>query len=294
MYILKNNLNNKYMKILKLFIAILLCLFSTTTNAQSQTESLTVPLSNPGKPYTLKIHNFSGMIKVTGYEGSDILINVTPGKDEENNEKDEERDDNRPEKGKGMKRISTSGTYELTAKEADNNVTVNTNNIEKVIDLDLKIPQNVKLEAGTVNEGEVIVENIKGEIDINNVNDNIKLSGITGSVMASTVSGDVEVSFLKVTPDVPMAFSTLSGEVEVTLPADIKATLKMKSDQGDIYSDFDIAAEKSAPEITEKKDKPKMYQIKKENWIIGKINGGGPELMFKTMSGDIYIKKSAK
>jgi hypothetical protein len=30
-----------------------------------------------------------------------------------------------------------------------------------------------------------------------------------------------------------------------------------------------------------------------ENWVYGKINAGGPELMMKTMNGNIYIKKQS-
>ena len=32
----------------------------------------------------------------------------------------------------------------------------------------------------------------------------------------------------------------MNGEIDVTLPADIKANLKMKIDHGDIYTDFDV------------------------------------------------------
>lgn len=267
---------------------LIIMLTNITIAAQdTQTESLTVPLSRPGEQYTLKVSSFSGMIKITGYEGKDIIISVTPGKDEENKE-DEGR---RPEAAKGMKKISSDRGYELTAKEADNIVTVNTNNINKVIDLELRIPQNVKLEAGTVKEGEVIVENLSGEMEIHNVADNIRLSGISGSVVANSVGGDVTVSFKSVKPDAPMAFSTISGDVNIELPANVKARVKMKSDHGEVYSDFDIEIDKTTAK-TEKASQPGLYQIKKDDWIYGKINGGGPEMMFKNLSGDIYLRKA--
>ncbi|HLN55043.1 MAG TPA: hypothetical protein VK207_03560 [Bacteroidales bacterium] len=267
-------------------ISLLVCI-----GASAQTENLTVPLSKPGEQYTLKVKNFSGLIKITGYDGKDVIINVTPGKDDDAEAEDE--DDQKPAAAKGMKRISADHGYEITAKEADNVVTVNTNNIEKVIDLELRIPRNVKLEAGTVNEGEVIIENAEGEFEVNNVNDNVKLTGISGSVVASSIAGDVFVSFQSVKPESTMAFSSLSGNVHVELPATTKARVKMKSDHGEVYSDFDIEVDKT-PAKTEKVSQPGMYQIKKDDWIYGKINGGGPEMMFKSLSGDIYLKKSAK
>jgi len=252
---------------------------------QSQSpEQLTVPLSSPGKAYSLKVHLVTGSINVKGYEGKDIVINVTPrGGDDEGSNAVEN----------GMKRISASGGYEVTAKEADNNVTVNTGNPNKPIDLELKIPQDVKLKIGTVNDGEINVENVTGELEVNNVNDKITLTGISGSVVANTVNGDINVTFKMVDPKAAMAFSTLNGDVNVTLPGDAKANLKLKSDNGDVYSDFDIDIDKT-PSKVDKTTEPGMYKIKKDDWVYGKINGGGPEMMMKNMQGNIYVKKSGK
>jgi hypothetical protein len=273
----------KKMKIAGL-VLLSLILVSRSFGQSGSSEQLTVPLSSPGKPYSLKVHLVTGSIKVTSYEGKDIIINVSPRSGGDEEKLDIEN---------GMKRISTSGGYEVTAKEADNTVTVNTGNPSKAVDLDLKIPQDVKLQLGTVNDGDVTVENVKGELEVNNVNDKITLSNISGSVVANTVNGDVNVTFKAVDPKAPMAFSTLNGDVSVTLPADTKANLKLKSDNGDVFSDFDIDIDKTPSKI-DKTTEPGMYKIKKDDWVYGKINGGGPEMMMKNMQGDIYVKKAAK
>jgi hypothetical protein len=274
------------MKRMKLAGFVLLGLIIVTTSfAQSgSNEQLTVPLSSPGKPYTLKAQLVFGSIKVVSYDGKDIIINVT------SRDKKEEKSnvDN-----KGMKRISTSGSYEVTAKEADNTVTVGTSNPNKAIDLELKIPQDVKLKLGTVNDGAIEVENVRGELEMNNVNGKINLTNISGSVVANTVNGNVTVTFNSVDPKAPMAFSTLNGDVKVTLPADSKANLKLKSDMGDILSDFDIEIDKTQSKI-DKSNEQGMYKIKKDDWVYGKINGGGPEMMMKNMHGNIYVKKGSK
>jgi hypothetical protein len=274
------------MKKMKIAVLIILSLFlgSNAFCQTGSTEQLTVPLSSPGKPYTLKVHLVTGSIKVTGYEGKDVIINVTPRA----NDDEESRSS-----VNGMKRISASGGYEVTAKEADNTVTVNTGNPNKALDLVLKIPQDVKLKVGTVNDGEVVVENLKGELEVNNVNDKISLTDISGSVVANTVNGDVTVTFNSIDPKASMAFSTLNGDIRVTLPGETKANLKLKSDNGDVYSDFDIDIDKTPSKI-DKVTEPGMYKIKKDDWIYGKINGGGPEMMMKNMQGDIYVKKTGK
>lgn len=276
------------MKNLKITGLVLLSLIIATISfgQSGSTEQLTVPLSSPGKPYTLKVQIVTGSIKVAGYDGKDIIINATPRKDDEEEEESKTNEN-------GMKRISSASGFEVTAKEADNTVTVNTGNPNKAVDLEFKIPQDVKLKVGTVNDGEIHVENVRGELEVTNVNEQITLSNISGSVVANTVNGDIVVTFIKLDTNAPMAFSTLNGDVKITLPADTKANLKLKSDNGEIFSDFDVSIDKT-PNKTDKISTPGMYKIKKEDWVYGKINGGGAEMLMKNMQGDIYIKKAGK
>jgi DUF4097 and DUF4098 domain-containing protein YvlB len=111
--------------------------------------------------------------------------------------------------------------------------------------------------------------------------------------VTNTVNGNITVIFTAVDPQASMAFTTLNGDVNVTFPAGTKANLKLKSDMGDVFSDFDIDIDKTQSK-TEKVNEPGLYKIKKEDWIYGKINGGGPEMIFKNMHGDIYVKKATK
>ncbi|MDD8016691.1 MAG: hypothetical protein PHX45_13505, partial [Acidobacteriota bacterium] len=85
----------------------------------------------------------------------------------------------------------------------------------------------------------------------------------------------------------------------VTLPADLKANVKMKSDQGEIYSDFDIAI-KPGPQKIEEGAEPSTerpgrldgkFHVSIEKYTYGAVNGGGPEISFSTFRGDIYIRK---
>ncbi|HEX2975481.1 MAG TPA: DUF4097 family beta strand repeat-containing protein [Bacteroidales bacterium] len=267
-------------------MVLLICVSGIGMAQKEDSETLTVPLSNPGKTYTLKVKLLSGDINVTGYDGNEIVINATPGAEE-----DEEVNDR--SETKGMKKISAGGGFEITAKEADNIITVNNGSLGRNIRLDIRVPQNGKLRLGTVNEGVVSVKNIKGEIEVDNVNDDIELENISGSAVANTISGEVIVSFSTVDPGASMAFSTLSGDINVTFPESVKANFKLKSDMGDVFSDFDIDIDKNQAK-TEKTTEPGLYKIKKDNWVSGKVNGGGPEIMFKSMSGDIYIRKAKK
>src|SRR6202000_1816219 len=125
---------------------------------------------------------------------------------------------------------------------------------------------------------------------INNVNGWIHCDGAAGSVVANTVNGDVIVGFKSVNPQAAMAFSTLNGKVDVTFPAALKAKVKLKAEQGDVFSDFDVAIEKGQTNVDKPKDSH-MYKIAIDDWVYGSVNGGGPEIMMKTTNGNVYLRK---
>ncbi|UFH54241.1 DUF4097 family beta strand repeat-containing protein [Spirosoma sp. KNUC1025] len=249
-------------------------------------EQLVVPLSDPGKPGTLRVNLINGSINVVGYNGKDVVIDIAASGVNRRNKRD---DDDRP--SNGMKRISTGNPFDVSAREKSNTVSVEANSVNQTVDLTIKVPQQFSLRIGTVNHGEISVENVSGELEVNNVNGAIELNNIAGSAIANTVNGAVKATFKSVNTDAPMAFSTLNGNVDVTFPASAKANVKLKSDRGDIFTDFDIDVDKSASKVN-RTSQNGMYRVAIDDWVQGKINGGGREIMMKNMNGNIYIRKA--
>ena len=257
--------------------------------AQSDTkEQLTVPLTDSGKPGFLEVGLIQGFIHVVGYSGKEVVIDAVAetGKNSRNNDHSTNRNTE-----SGMRRISTKNSFDLTAEEKNNRVKVHTSSINNPVNLTIKVPQRFSLKLNTVSQGDITVENVTGELEINNVSGPITLTNISGSVVAQTVSGDLKTTFREVNNNTPMAFSTLSGNVDVTFPASVKANVKLKSDNGDIFSDFDIDVDKSQPKTT-RTNQSGMYRVSVDDWVYGKINNGGPEVMMKNMQGNIYVRKS--
>ena len=255
---------------------------TTAPAAAPAPQELTVPLSEPGKPFTLEAKLFDGSITLQSYEGKDILIAIHTEKDDEKSDDDE---------GGGMKRIG-GGTLDFSAEEHDNAVSIHAPMSSKLKGITIKIPQgSTKIVLGTVENGDIEVKDVSGEIEISNVNGSISATGISGSVVANTVNGEIVVKFKSIDPKAPMAFSSVNGKIDILFPADIKADVKLKSDRGEMFSDFDIAVNKSQPKV-EKNTEDHYYSVKIEDWVYGKINGGGPEMMMKTMMGNIYIRKA--
>ena len=267
------------MKTLKYLTGVLLMLAGMSLFAQEEyREQIVVPLSNPGESGTLIVGLVNGSISILGYDGNEVIIDVrSVGSKKVTTDKSE-----------GLTKLSTA-SFELSATEKDNVVEIESDSWKRSIDLQIKVPQEFDLEVSTVNDGKLKIDNIIGKISAENVNGSIKMRSVSGSVLASTVNGEIEVLFNTVFPDDPMVFTTMNGDIEVTFPESLKASLKLKSDMGEIFTDFDIDITNTKPKVN-KTEESGTYKVTIEDWIYGTINGGGPEFTFKNYNGDIYIR----
>tara|TARA_R110000737_G_C14611721_1_gene491104 strand:- start:1363 stop:2211 length:849 start_codon:yes stop_codon:yes gene_type:complete len=279
----KNQNNWTMKKLIKLsFIGLLVAAISLPAKAQEgNKETIAIPLSSPGEKGKLEVGLVNGSINVDAYDGKDVIIEAVAGGGK--------NDDRGVVTPTGMKRIS-SNPMELEATEKGNTVKVSTNSWAVTMTLNIKVPKNFDLKLSTVNDGDIDVKGVTGAHEISNVNGEITMTQVGGSTVLNTVNGDIKVTLESVNPEAQMAFTTLNGDVDVTFPAAVKATAKMRSDRGDIFSDFDMVIEKSAPKV-DKSSSNGVYKVSIEDWVFGKINGGGKEYLFKTMQGDVYIRK---
>jgi hypothetical protein len=259
-------------------IALLLC-FSLASRAQ---EQVAIPLSNPDQPGTLDLGVVRGSITVTGYDGKEVIIRYGNG---------EREDDKKAVTQNGMRRIS-SGGIGFEATEDNNHVEIGGVSPMQDASFHISVPRRFSLNLSTVNGGEIRVENVTGEMELSNVNGEITLINVGGSAVANTVNGDITATFNSVTSGKPMAFSNLNGDIDVTFPANAAFTAKMKSEWGEIFTDFNMTINRTEQDRVSTSADSGTYKVTVNNWISGSINGGGPEYLFKSMRGDIYIRKN--
>jgi hypothetical protein len=260
--------------------------FACAVSALAQ-DRVSIPLSNPSQPATVKAHLVSGSITVTAGSGSQVVVESEAG-----------RRSSPPSPPRnvppGMRRLD-AGAQGFSAEEDHNVVTISADRFGGASNTNLiiQVPVNSSLELKTVNGGAISVTGISGDLDVENTNGSVELRNVSGAVVAHTVNGAVTVSFDRVTPNKPMSFSSLNGRVDVTLPADAKARLRLKTTNGAVYSDFDVKleADNSKPVIEDARGRGGKYRIRMDRGVFGSINGGGPEYLFQTMNGDILIHK---
>ena len=145
------------------------------------------------------------------------------------------------------------------------------------------------IEVKTYNDGDLMISNTQGDLTLTNYNGEITALNVSGSVVATTYNGGIKVTFDKVTDGTPMSYSTYNGDIDITLPSAVKATVKMKTEQGDIYSGFDVDFKSSGP--VQKKETTSGTKVIIDEWKRGDINGGGAEIAMRNYNGDIILRK---
>ena len=251
--------------------------------AQDAANRFSVPFSDPSRPGVVSGSMNNSCFDVEGYDGKDVVIETRGAGDHERH--------GVPRGAEGLKRIEPTGLG-LTVEEDSNTIHIHSDSNHGG-DLMVRVPYNTSLKLKCLNGGNITVHHVNGDLELENLNGAVTAANVSGSVLAHSLNGRVTVSMDRVTGGKPMSFSSLNGDVDVTLPGDTKGTVKMKTDNGDIFSDFEIKLNptSSLPVIEDGRAHGGKYKVKIDKTTIGAINGGGPDLDFKTFNGNIYIRK---
>jgi hypothetical protein len=259
--------------------------------AQDGNEKATVPLKDPSRPARIEARLMSGGITVRGADVKEVSVEARSRG--ERGERERDRHSDRPDRSDGMKRLDLPGNAGLDVTEEDNVVTIKTSSMNRPADLVITVPRRSSLRLKCMNDGDIHVEQVDGEIDANNLNGRITLKNVSGSVVAHSLNGAVFATIDRIDSGKPMSFSTMNGDIDVTLPDNLKANVRMKTDNGEIYSDFEVKliAGASVEGHNSGRQPDGSYHLRFDHALRGTINGGGPEFQFTSFNGQIYIRR---
>lgn len=277
--------------------------------AQDNVQHLVVPFTDPAAQHKLEVTLPMASVTVRGTQRKDAAIDY------------DFRDGVPARRGNqapppGMHRIGGTNALDVTQ---DGNVVRVTGGFMGVRDATIEVPVQTSVTISANVGGRIVVENISGEIEVSNVNGQISITNAAGPVVAQSTNGSITASFTRLTPDKNMSFSTFNGDIDITLPADAKATLKGRADNGDIFTDFDVKLEPRTvqPSVAQPPQPPqppvspnasqserdraraqrdkaradRQREHRNDGYVEGTINGGGPEMQFTTFNGRILIHK---
>jgi len=155
-------------------------------------------------------------------------------------------------------------------------------------DFDIKVPAATFLKLGTVNSGDIRVENTTGDFDVSNVNRGIEMTGMSGSGRVHTVNGGIKVLFNK-NPSGDCSFGTVNGTIETSFLPSLNADVRLKTFNGSAYTDYDVTALPMKASSGTREDGKFVYRTQDFHGV--RIGSGGPTLKYDTLNGNIQITK---
>jgi len=255
----------------KIFVLLFVCISVSAISLNGQEYKISVENTKDG---SLSLAGFSGDITLIGYSGNEIIITSSAAKLAET-----------PDRAKGLKPVYPGGADNtglgLSVEKNGNQVTINC--LLPFTESDghtVKVPENLslKMQTGCENNCDIFIQKMKNEIEIQSCG-SIDLKDVSGPLVLSTIAGDIVAGLAEMNTDKPFSINSVSGEIDVTLPAKIGADIDMGSISGGMYSDFDFG--------TNDKDLKRVGG----NHLTSKINGGGTKFSIVTVSGNIYLRK---
>jgi hypothetical protein len=244
----------------------------------------------------LFIYNISGFIKVEGYAGNKVLIEM--------DKTISANDDKQLELGKKEFKLGFSQQQDTVmayiAEPFDSrprkNWQYNDNrrdiDYHYKVDFTVKVPYGINLHISTVNEGTIDVNNVGGTLDINNVNGGITVKNAKSTTRAHTVNGNVTVDYLS-NPTEASSYHTINGTIRVSYQPGLAADCTFKSMNGEFFTDFTETQQLPATvnKVESKKGKGAVYKIDKITTV--RFGKGGKTFKFETLNGNVYIKRQS-
>lgn len=263
-----------------LIILALLCV----NNTYGQTEeTVAIPLSHPNEDGKLYVHIINGSITVEAHNGNNVVVRATSRATKHRRNSNSSKN--------GLKRVEDN-SLGFTVEERNNTVYIKyLSGGNSTLDFLVKVPAHFSMDLQTINHGKIVVSGVEGSHEVSNTNGPITMNNIRGSVIADALNKDIKITFDKVNPKAPMMFSSLNGDVDISFPSNVKANITVKSEFGDVFTDFEITKSKNQ-ELVKTTKNNNVYRVKREKGFSGSINGGGVTFNFKTLNGDILIRKN--
>ena len=210
-------------------LGVALCAFAFTALALAEDKPTHLKFSDPAKPGTLKFTVPWADVKIVGSDGPDVVIQSSLGKKRGADEVDDE----------GFRRLDEGASFE--AAESGNVITVSSpsgpHGINHGAEFRIEVPRNTHLVVRTQFGGDIQIANIDGDVDVNCMNGEVQLDGLSSSAVVNTLNGEVRARF-RTAPVKPISITSMNGEIDLQLPADTKANVRLRTHNGNVRTNF--------------------------------------------------------
>ncbi len=251
-------------------------------------------VENPTE-FKLLVDNIQGDVIVEGYDGSEIIIDLEiliTARNSSHVEQAKSELDLRERLDDGELQLSMEAPFVEYWKEGEfrSRRIVESPPYDYKYNFFLKVPRSMAVMASTINDGQVRVKGVLGDLEVRNVNGSISIRDAKEVLEASTVNGFVDVEYAE-NPSKNGSFHTINGNITLYMQPSPMMSVAAETMNGEMFSAFEFETLPAVLKVNEKRRGNGM-EYKLEEKVAVKIGeGNGPELRFKTLNGDIYLRK---
>ncbi len=240
------------------------------------TREFVLSFTDSSQPRHLDVDIKRGDIIVTGHDGDDVFVRLTTPAAATPSAPDAD----------GLRTIRAT-PIDFNVRQSGGTIELNGDSWDQVTDLEILVPYRTNLTLDTYRDGVVKVADVEGVIKARSYFNDIALHNVAGEAEVEGYHGAQTATFRAVTG--PLSFETYHGVVDLTIPAEITATTRVRTTRGVMRTDFDIDPQLDLIKTSEHPDGGRSIQF--DSFIVGDINGGGPLCTIETNTGDILLRR---
>jgi len=275
----------------KIILLAALAVYAGIAFAQIPAATTTISLKNKKDKSVRLVVQGSAGLSVEGYDGDDLIVQPMLA------------DKALAGAVAGLLNITSSLPAVAALKGMGPNPIVNDNDRNNSVELTFhaditqrlvaKVPRSTHLSIsmqGTQGGATLSLKDLTGELALGGNASSVDISNVTGplivnlfdaytSPMAITVT---HIKWIDLKPDpkgpTPRIYlASNQQDIDLSLPADIKASLQIRHPNGELYSDFNLVSNVKTQGAAHAFD--------------GDLNGGGPLIYLNTVNGNIFLRK---
>lgn len=247
----------------------------------------------PGAMNEILVDNLNGSISVTGTSGDAVQLSVEKTIQARSQAKIEQaRQDVTLEITEDQNRISlyVDGPFRNSKGEINYRGS-EYYGYEVFYEFELKVPYQTNLILKTINDGDISVENTTENYELNNINGSIRMLNVSGAGRVYALNGGVTVHFSQ-NPQGDSYYGSLNGQVHLYFHDPLEAEFRLKTFNGEVFSDFPMNYSNKNSIKKVKKNGKKIYKCERSFGV--RAGNGGPEIELDAFNGDIFIHKHKK
>jgi DUF4097 and DUF4098 domain-containing protein YvlB len=250
----------------RIFAAILVLGLAVPAAGADETERVERTVTFPSGG-TLRLKNFSGLVRITGADRSDVAIVAI-------------RRAPRERLDRIQLNIETTATgVVIEANKRDRERDDDKNNDVVETEFDIQVPRAANLDL-TAFSSPIRVAGVTGDFDVQTFSGEIRLDGVSRGLKAKTFSANIEATLTDRQTAADLDADTFSGNVRIRTAKAVAANVSFNSFSGDIDCDY-----------------PLLLQSKSRRTLKAQLAPSGAQsdtrgdMRFKTFSGNVRITK---